>query len=370
MRYLTADYLYTLNGPPLKKGVLQISDEGEIISIFDNQEKIKSSYIEFFDGILCPGFVNTHCHLELSHLHEKIEKELGLLDFIMCVRKRHEFKKQIILQAISEAESQMIKNGIVGVGDICNTLDTVYQKRKGNLTYYNFIEVFETQNFDEHKIISNAIDLRTCFRNSGMRATITPHSPYSVSNGLMKQIDKKTDNEDYLCSIHFQESNQENDLFKNKRGKLFDFLNQINANPEIWKNRNKSIDVLKELRAKQLLFVHNTYSKKQDIFDKYYYCTCPKANLYIENTLPDYSIFNLERLCVGTDSLASNNSLSIWEELLVIKKHTNFDTQTLLKIGCKNGAEALGFKDLGTFEKGKKPGVNLIRKTNKIEVIA
>ena len=53
MRYLTADYLYTLNGPPLKKGVLQISDEGEIISIFDNQEKIKSSYIEFFDGILC-----------------------------------------------------------------------------------------------------------------------------------------------------------------------------------------------------------------------------------------------------------------------------------------------------------------------------
>ena len=83
--------------------------------------------------------------------------------------------------------------------------------------------------------------------------------------------------------------------------------------------------------------MHNTYSKKQDIFNKYYYCTCPKANLYIENTLPDYSIFNLERLCVGTDSLASNNSLSIWEELLVIKKHTNFDTQTLLKIGCKNG---------------------------------
>ena len=56
-----------------------------------------------------------------------------------------------------------------------------------------------------------------------MRATITPHSPYSVSDGLMKQIDKKTDNEDYLCSIHFQESNQENDLFKNKEGSFLIF---------------------------------------------------------------------------------------------------------------------------------------------------
>ena len=91
-------FLYTLNGPPLKKGVLQISDEGEIISIFDNQEKIKSSYssnflMEYYDIL---AKINTHCHLELSHLHEKIEKELGLLDFIMCVRKRHEFKANYI----------------------------------------------------------------------------------------------------------------------------------------------------------------------------------------------------------------------------------------------------------------------------------
>jgi cytosine/adenosine deaminase-related metal-dependent hydrolase len=114
--------------------------------------------------------------------------------------------------------------------------------------------------------------------------------------------------------------------------------------------------------------VHNTFTKKEDLTDNYY-CTCPKANLYIENTLPNYAIFNKEKLCVGTDSLASNNSLSILEELQIIQENSDFDLNTLLKIGSKNVAEALGFKSLGTFEKGKTPGINLITNLEKVEVI-
>ena len=114
--------------------------------------------------------------------------------------------------------------------------------------------------------------------------------------------------------------------------------------------------------------VHNTFSKEEDITDNYY-CTCPKANLYIENSLSDYSIFDTDKFCVGTDSLASNNSLSILEELKVIQENSDFDLNTLFKIACKNGADALGFSDLGTFEKGKKPGLNLVNKFNKIKVL-
>jgi cytosine/adenosine deaminase-related metal-dependent hydrolase len=84
--------------------------------------------------------------------------------------------------------------------------------------------------------------------------------------------------------------------------------------------------------------------------------------------LPDYSIFNSEKLCVGTDSLASNNSLSILEELLVIQENSNFDMNILLKIACKNGAEALGFEQLGSFEKGKIPGANLIQNLDEMKI--
>ena len=94
-----------------------------------------------------------------------------------------------------------------------------------------------------------------------------------------------------------------------------------------------------------------------------------KSQFIYRGKLPDYSIFDLERLCVGTDSLASNDNLSILEELQVIKEHTNFDINTLLKIGCRNGAEALQMKSLGTFETGKKPGVLLIKDFEKLKVI-
>ena len=118
-----------------------------------------------------------------------------------------------------------------------------------------------------------------------------------------------------------------------------------------------------------MLLVHNTFTLQKEITDNYY-CTCPKANLYIENSLPDYSIFNTDKLCLGTDSLASNNTLSILEELQTIKENSNFELNTLLKIACKNGADVLGFEKFGTFEKGKTPGVNLIEDLDTITIIA
>jgi cytosine/adenosine deaminase-related metal-dependent hydrolase len=369
MRFLTADYLYPLYTNPIKEGVLQISDFGEVITIFENRAVISKEKLEIFDGILCPGFVNAHCHLELSHLLGKTGHRKGLLNFIGTVHQRNDFSKKKIQKAIEEAEQQMIKNGIVAVGDICNTSDTLLQKKKQNLRYYNFIEVFGVKDELKDQLSADAKVLRNKFRATGQKATISPHAPYSVPPKLMKIIRTSFDNEDSVLTIHNQETIEENQLFENKKGKLKRWLENINASSEIWSNREKSVDILRELEGKKVMFAHNTFSKKEDLTDSYY-CTCPKANLYIENSLPDYSIFNTEKLCVGTDSLASNDSLSILEELLVIKQNSNFDLNTLLKISCKNGAEALGFSDLGTFEKGKKPGVNLIYGLKKVSVIA
>ena len=368
MRFLSADWIYPLHISPIKEGVLQVSDEGKIINIFENRSEVPSDKLEIFEGLLCPGFVNAHCHLELSHLKGIAEKGKGILDFISRVKKRDNFKNEEIQNSIIQAEEQMIKNGIVAVGDICNTTDTLLQKQKGNLLYYNFIEIFQINEKKIKETLTSAKVIRNEFRNSGMKATIVPHSPYSVPPKLMEEISNSFDNEDELLTIHIQETNLENQLFKKRDGKLLEWLESIHASPEIWKKKNHSTDVLKELRRGKILLVHNTFSKKEDVTDNYY-CTCPKTNLYIENSLPNYSIFNPEKLCVGTDSLASNNSLSILEELKVIQENSDFDLNTLLKIACKNGAEALGLENLGTFEKGKIPGVNLITLFKKVKKI-
>ena len=229
MRFLTADYLYPLHTSPLKQGVLQLSKNGEVISILKDRKLVPEKNLEFFNGILCPGFVNAHCHLELSHLFEKIERGSGLLDFIASIKKRNNFDKEDISNAIVKAEQQMIKNGIVAVGDICNTSDTLFQKKKCNLTYYNFIEVFGVLDENTHDIITKAQNLRNQFRLSGLKSTITPHSPYSVSKKLMREIAKNFDDNDDVIAVHIQETIQENKLLKNKTGDFLTWLQGINA---------------------------------------------------------------------------------------------------------------------------------------------
>jgi cytosine/adenosine deaminase-related metal-dependent hydrolase len=120
----------------------------------------------------------------------------------------------------------------------------------------------------------------------------------------------------------------------------------------------------------RILLVHNTVSEQQDIdfvrqyFSQAFWCLCPNANLYIENRLPDINLFRTNncRITLGTDSLASNHHLSILEEIKTIQKHfSEIPLNELIRWGTLNGAEFLGLDhELGSFEKGKSPGVVLI----------
>ncbi|HQV66448.1 MAG TPA: amidohydrolase family protein, partial [Saprospiraceae bacterium] len=92
-----------------------------------------------------------------------------------------------------------------------------------------------------------------------------------------------------------------------------------------------------------------------------FWATCPNANLYIENKLPDYQIFRDAdaKVTIGTDSLTSNWQLSIWEEIKTIRKYQSYiPLEELLTWATINGAEALSYEDrLGSFEVGKTPGI-------------
>ena len=107
-------------------------------------------------------------------------------------RKRLEIAQNLmekeIQEAIERAEMQMIINGIVAVGDICNTTDTLLQKQKANLYYYNFIETFQVHEDMIEQTIKDALQIRNEFRQAKMKATIVPHSPFSVPPNLTEEI--------------------------------------------------------------------------------------------------------------------------------------------------------------------------------------
>ena len=359
MRYISSDIIFTSNGPPLKKGVLVVNEAGFIQDILPNKDLIDSGNLEFYEGAICPGFINTHCHLELSHMKGQLPKKSGLPSFIASIVENRIASDEIISLAIQEADDLMLKNGIVGVGDISNNHQSFIAKDSSPIAYHTFLEVFGTQEDFADSIFQSALHLKSQCKHL---SSITPHANYSVSQALLKKIAESNTGE--CISIHNQETPSEDEMFLNGTGEL---ARQLSTKRKFTPTRKSALQsTLPFLPITNVLLVHNTFTSHEDIlwvqnnYSNVYWTMCPKANLYIENTLPNFALF-LEKnikVTVGTDSLASNDTLCILSELKLIQKQYEISLNTLITWACRNGAEALNFNTLGSFEIGKCPGIN------------
>ena len=374
MRKITADWLFPISSEPIENGVIIVDNQGKILKI-DSRDHHDIASLEYYKGVLVPGFINTHCHLELSHMKGKVATGTTLIPFITGVVTQRGAEAEVIADAIEQAEKEMIEGGIVAVGDISNVTDTFAQKEKGNLRYYTFVEMFDflqdndaDKEFEKYKSVYDAIPLA-----KGSRKSVVPHAPYSVSRRLFKKIKDLNAKDNTTISIHNQETQSEQDLFLYGKGDFYDFYGKfgISLNTFVPSGKTSIHYALENLDPSvKTLFVHNTLTSKADIgaaqmwSENVYWATCPNANLYIENRLPNYQHFidDHVRMTIGTDSLTSNWQLSILEEMKTIQRFQSYITfEILIRWATLNGAQALGFEDtLGSFDIGKTPGINLL----------
>jgi aminodeoxyfutalosine deaminase len=383
MRKISADYVFPVSSAPIPNGVITIDDNGTIVEVSSDKEIIDRGEVEVYKGIICPGFINTHCHLELSHMRGHIPENKGMTGFVKeIISKRGLFSEEEIQQAIVDAEKEMMRKGIVAAGDISNNNSTFQQKAKGNIYYHTFIEVFDLNPERATEVFENARSLQQQLSTLKLSNSVIPHAPYSVSDKLFQLIYDNAVKQNSILSIHNQESKEEDELFVSKAGIMLQAFSQMGINMDFIKQTGVSSlqSTLPKLPVSQKkLLVHNTYTSKDDIEfvtrnskpGTIYWCTCPNANIYIEGKLPDYNLFIDANtlVTVGTDSLASNWSLSVLDELKTITKHhPQIPLQTLLLWATKNGAEFLGLTIAGTFEKGKKPGINLLQNTDGVAI--
>ena len=107
IRKISADYVFPVSTEPVKEGIITYDDQsGEIFSV-DAPSGRNTEGIEYFPGILIPGFINAHCHLELSHLKGQIPTGTGLLPFLKAVVTLREFPQEFIQQAIEAQDKAM-----------------------------------------------------------------------------------------------------------------------------------------------------------------------------------------------------------------------------------------------------------------------
>lgn len=377
MRKIAATYLFPIHKKPIKNGILVCTDDGEILDIIDNKGILREQpNMEFYSGILVPGFVNVHCHLELSHLQNKIKEKIGIGNFIGKINQLRNEETENIKKAIQLADRRMWAAGIAAVGDVSNSDISIETKQKSKIYYHTFIESFGFHPSRALRAFDYAKLLQAGFREKNLAESIVPHSAYSVSEPLFKKISENAVNEKSILSIHNQESLGEDEFFKSGKGPIAGHLqNNLGIDISHWKATGLSSlqSIIKYLPDEnQLILVHNTFMQKEDILflkakrksNNTFLVLCPRSNLYIENILPPVDLFQSEnmQLCLGTDSLASNQSLSILEEMIIIQEnHPNIRMNEILKWGTLNGAAALQKEDIfGSFKTGKRPGINLI----------
>jgi cytosine/adenosine deaminase-related metal-dependent hydrolase len=253
-RKFKADYLFTGREMADRDAVLITTEDGTIQDILPISEAGED--IRHVNGILSPGFINCHCHLELSHLKGVLPERTGLVDFLLAVMQQRNAGPPtsvsgqtgasapgstgtsvpgispssgtpgFIQTAIAEAEAYMLTGGIVAVGDICNTTDTLVQKTAGHLYYHNFIETMgfieqtAPDRFENSRKIFDAFVAATTQKNT----SLVPHAPYSVSSRLFGLIAGFPDN--HLLTIHNQETAAENKFYLSGKG---DFLRLYQA---------------------------------------------------------------------------------------------------------------------------------------------
>ena len=363
--------------------VLITDQSGTVIETVDRKDA--GDDIQALEGLLTPGFINAHCHLELSHMKGIIPEKTGLVEFVQQVMGRRASPGELKRDAMLRAEIEMNNTGMVAVGDICNTADSIPVKQQSGLLWRNFIEVSGFTDAAAQKRLDDVKKVQEQFQTTlGKKGTtLSPHAPYSVSKKLFQLLNDETSGQ--LITIHNQECAAEDELYKHKKGGFLDLYKKFGIDISAFEPTGKSSFqswLPYFTNGQSVISVHNTFAGEDDIafFNKFaennhsgfFYCLCANANQYIEQKIPPIGLLQKNNctIVLGTDSYASNRQLNILEEIKTIQKETDYaiPLHELLQWATINGAKALQLdQQLGSFEKGKKPGIVLIENLDELQ---
>lgn len=377
MRFFTADRIYPITAAPIDLHVLVVSDKGVIEDLVPT-DTIDPLKIETFEGALVPGFINAHCHLELSHLKDAFPEKTGLPGFISLITQHRAADPDFIQQAAIDADAEMWQNGIVAVGDISNNESSFSIKSRSKIHYHTFIELFAFNPDRAAQLLENGNALLAAARSHNIAASLAPHAPYSINEKLVRGILQQCAMTGMPTSIHMLESNDENELYVRSTGLFRKLYREMGILFDTFftptgKTSLESVLPWFDTQVKTLL-VHNTIATAwdadwaEDVHPNLFWCFCPNANDFIEDRIPDVPMLmeKVQYIALGTDSLASNHQLSILSEMQRIRnKYPEIAVDNLLRWATLHGAKALNIEDTyGSFDRGKRPGVSVVRFTD------
>jgi cytosine/adenosine deaminase-related metal-dependent hydrolase len=338
----------------IQNGYVRV-EMGRVVETGVFHHAIRGKVVDHGPDLLMPAFVNAHTHLELSALKGKLAFGGG---FGAWVRDLLVLRESIgfdgLVAGIETGVNELVNSGSLVVGDV-STLGIVESRIKGSSLSGLFFREY----------LGNSLpELAEIETGSRFTSSYAGHAPHTTSPSLLKHLKETCRRAGQVFSVHLAESSDEMEFITTGKGMWADFLKERAVDYVSWGLPFKSpvayLDSL-VLLDEQTLAVHLIRADKQDIRilkeRRVPVCICLRSNQNLHKTLPDLESMINEGLliCLGTDSLASTESLSILDEMRYLAEaFPQVSAKAMVRMATINGAKALGLeKVFGSLEPGK-----------------
>ena len=348
--------------PVIEDGAVLV-ENGRIITVGPYSDlKGRGELVQYDDSALVPALINAHCHLELSHLaalgREKVPPD-DITGWIRELLARRMAGGEDILGSARQALAALYDSGVALVADIGNDPGShaigagspcrhmFFQEMIGGLTTKGQEDVLATLD----QLIADGYD-----------GIITGHAPYSTGAELLVRLKKRAGEFDLPISIHVGESRDELEFLATGKGPMADFLAEYGfVDSSFVPPAMVPVSYLDSLGLldHQTLCVHCVHLTEEEISvlarRKARVCLCPVSNNYLGVGKAPVMTMLVHGLApaLGTDSLASNPDLSIWQEMARLRAdQPDLAPTQVFVMATINGARALGAGDLGQLAAG------------------
>ena len=352
----------TMDGPAIDNGAVVVS-ENRIVDV-GKVDEIKTrnagEAIDLGEQALLPGLINAHCHLDYTCLRGKIPPPKTFADWIRAINaEKARLSPKDYLSSINEGFAEAKGFGTTTIANLTAVPELLSQIREPIHTWW-FAELIDVRAPERANELVNLVRRRTDSLRRAIKSLksapnwgLAPHALFTASNNLYRCCEEVAQQKNILLTTHLAESREEMELFRDASGALYEFLKSIGRPMDDCGSKtplefflaatadrglpNWIVAHLNELTESDFELLENAKGQ-------FHVVHCPRSHGYFK-----HSHFPFKRLdslgfnvCLGTDSLASNENLSLFAEMRVFQRsEPGISPDEILKMATVNPAMAL-----------------------------
>ncbi|MEK7699795.1 MAG: amidohydrolase family protein, partial [Planctomycetota bacterium] len=367
MIIVRAKYLISTPGRCIENGAVAV--EGAKIhrvGLWGEMEALPGieKIIDLGNAVIIPGLINAHTHLDLTNLHNRIKATNNFTHWVFqVIVARMRWKDEDYASSIEKGAKLCIESGVTTVADISNTGHAFSVLKNSPLRKVIFKEIIGLRPEQAADIMKKLKEELSQVKTDALLSVgLSPHAPYSVSRELYQAASGFAGESRMPVCTHLAETQDEIEFLTKGTGSFPTFLRQIRALPDAWKPPGTTpVRYLNELGVvnNRTLLIHCNYVSDEEVAilqsSGASVAFCPGSHRFFGHTNHPVQRF-LDagiNVGIGTDSLASNDTLSVLDELKSLSTNHALSPQTLISMATINGAKAIGLESkVGQLREG------------------